>query len=83
MLNPYDGKMNFCGLDPGFEDYPMLYLTNLGAETPDKIFESGVCIKECPTHLNPPSENKAKSLDLETPSVPLKSIRVENVYESK
>ena len=78
MLNPYDGKMNFCGLDPGFEDYPMLYLTNLGAETPDKIFESGVCIKECP-----PSENKAKSLDLETPSVPLKSIRVENVYESK
>ena len=48
MLNPYDGDLNFCGLDPGFEDYPMLYLTNLAQEDPDKIFKSGVCLKECP-----------------------------------
>ena len=38
----------FYGFDPGFEEYLMLFLTDLGAEDPDKIFESGVCLKECP-----------------------------------
>ena len=77
MLNPYDGNKNFCGIDPGFEEYPMLYLTNLGADTPDKIFESGVCLKECP----PKSDKKHT---LETPSIDdKKSIEVESTYASK
>lgn len=73
MLNPYDGKNNFCGLDPGFEEYPMLYLSDLGLEDPELIFKSGVCVKECPPRSN-------KKVTLETPSG---GIEVETTYKSK
>lgn len=76
MLNPYDGKLNFCGLDEGFEEYPMLYLTNLGLENPDEIFKSGMCLKECPAKSD-------KKVTLETPSSENNKIEVESTYESK
>lgn len=42
-----DRNDNFCGISPGFEDYPKLYLTALVGSSRD-IFNSGVCVKECP-----------------------------------
>lgn len=45
---PYDGTLKFCGIDPGYEMFPNLYLTNLMAPTAELIFRSGVCVAACP-----------------------------------
>ena len=54
----------------------MLYLTDLGAADPDKIFESGVCLKECPAASDSPKT-------YETPSLDAKSIEMKTTYKSK
>jgi hypothetical protein len=54
----------------------MLFLTDLGAEDPDKIFESGVCLKECPAQSDSPQT-------LSTPSAEDKTIEVKSTYQSK
>lgn len=43
-----DRHDNFCGFTPGFEEYPKLFLTSLSGNT-RAIFNSGVCVKKCPT----------------------------------
>jgi len=42
-----DRNDNFCGISEGFTEYPKLYLTSL-VGSPSDIFDSGVCIKDCP-----------------------------------
>ena len=43
-IAPYDGTLKFCGIDPGYEAFPKLYLTNLLAPSADLIFKSGICV---------------------------------------
>jgi hypothetical protein len=38
FIAPYDAKLKFCGIDPGYEAFPKLYLTNLMAPTAVQIF---------------------------------------------
>lgn len=48
LISPLDGDKNFCGSQPGYEDYPRLYITDFGFATPNQIFASAVCVKKCP-----------------------------------
>ena len=54
----------------------MLFLTDLGAEDPDKIFESGVCLKECPPQSDSP-------LTVSTPSVEGGTMVLKTTYYPK
>ena len=47
-IAPYDGTLKFCGIDPGYEAYPKLYLTDLMKPTAGQIFSSGICVSDCP-----------------------------------
>jgi len=46
-ISPLDRDGKFCGNDKEFISYPKLYLTELSG-TATTIFNSGVCVKECP-----------------------------------
>ena len=60
LLAPIDGQKSFCGwknesrpADLGgpydYTDYPKLLITDWGTINPLNIFDSGVCVRECPT----------------------------------
>lgn len=54
LVAPVDGEKRFCGWknesrDYDFEEYTNLMITDWGATDPWAIFDSGVCVKECPT----------------------------------
>mmetsp|Transcript_16434 Transcript_16434/g.27862 ORF Transcript_16434/g.27862 Transcript_16434/m.27862 type:complete len:178 (+) Transcript_16434:42-575(+) len=50
LIAPLDGDKNFCGVGEGFRDYPKLYITDMTQSFDfDAIFDSAVCVKECPT----------------------------------
>jgi len=48
LMAPLDGNNNFCGHTEGFEDYKKLYITSMKSINIKTIFNSGVCVKECP-----------------------------------
>ena len=50
LIAPIDGAGNICGFDPGYVEYPKLYIANIikAAENPHEVFNWGVCVKECP-----------------------------------
>ena len=50
LIAPIDGEDNICGYDPGYEDYPYLYIDDIStaANNPTKVFSYGVCVKKCP-----------------------------------
>mmetsp|Transcript_14248 Transcript_14248/g.22185 ORF Transcript_14248/g.22185 Transcript_14248/m.22185 type:complete len:137 (-) Transcript_14248:208-618(-) len=54
LFAPQDGEHHLCGVDPGYKDYPFLYIPDAALESPDELFTFGVCVKECP------SRSKAK-----------------------
>lgn len=47
LLAPLDGDDMFCGVSPGYEEYGQLFIPLKGANLL-KLFESAVCVKECP-----------------------------------
>ena len=50
LVAPIDGDGSICGYDPGYEDYPYLYLDNIVTAAGDahNAFSYGVCVKDCP-----------------------------------
>lgn len=60
---PFDGAGLICGSDPAVADYPNLYLTDLLATT-GSIFDSGVCVKTCPT-------KEHRAIDCNTDDTPI------------
>lgn len=49
-----DGDLKICGADVGYEQYKNLYLTDLSQTLSGEIkhiFDSGVCVKSCPTDV--------------------------------
>ena len=48
LAAPFDESKNQCGVDPGFELYKKVYISNFIANITDISF---VCVKECP-HKN-------------------------------
>jgi len=48
LMAPLDGDDNFCGISAGFEDYGHLYITDLSIASVNGIFDTAVCVKECP-----------------------------------
>lgn len=48
LAYPFDSEGNQCKLDPGYEDYPYIFISAEVAST-SSIF---VCVKECPTSAN-------------------------------
>jgi hypothetical protein len=53
ILAPVDGQGRICGFSDGVKDTPYLWVSNYAViEDPDfnsYVFESGVCVLECPT----------------------------------
>ena len=48
LIAPLDGDNNFCGVSEGTEGYDNLYITDFTQSSVTAIFDSGVCVKECP-----------------------------------
>lgn len=48
LIAPLDGDNNFCGVSPDVVGYGNLYITDFTLESVTEIFDSGVCVKECP-----------------------------------
>ena len=61
LLAPLDGDKKFCGVTEGFEDYPHLYITNLGSLDLAGIFDSGICVKTSPKKGDTKIDGKATS----------------------
>jgi hypothetical protein len=59
LLAPLDGENHFCGVDEGFEEYPFLFIADFTQTTVNGIFDSGVCVKECPKLATDAVECKA------------------------
>ena len=50
IIAKQDVDGNFCGVSPGYEEYPLVYWT-FGLSNKNEtqaIFDSAVCVKECP-----------------------------------
>lgn len=73
-MSPFDLNENFCGHSSGFEKYPYLYMPNLEG-TPKQIFNTGICVKECPL------ESSAE-IKVDTPSV-AGGLTLPKVYKNK
>ena len=54
LIAPIDGEGHICGYDPGYEDYPKLYVDDIIEATanPDDVFQYGVCVKSCPENAD-------------------------------
>ncbi len=60
-VNSGAGEPVLCGINTNttkLEDYPLLYLQNLIGTEPEAIFNSGVCVKACPSGTDTASVNK-------------------------
>ena len=74
LISPFDLSENFCGHSSGFEGYPYLYMPNL-AGTPKQIFNTGICVRECPVVTN-------AAIKVDTPSV-AGGLTLPKVYKNK
>lgn len=74
LMSPFDVSENFCGHSTGFEEYPYLYMPNL-AGTPKQIFNTGICVRECPVVSN-------AAIKVDTPSV-AGGLTLPKVYKNK
>ena len=78
LVAPLDGDKNFCGYDPGFEEYNKLYISDMSDSTNFKaIFNSAVCVKTCPKIEDEAADCKTTS------HVPSCTFKPENKYDSK
>ena len=69
LMAPIDGDKNICGITPGYEEYPDLFIGDINTVEKDMedLFEYGVCVKSCP-------ETKEASKNLQCkPTAKLKS----------
>ena len=48
LVSPVDGDLQICGTVKGFEEYDKLYITDLSQFNIKDLFETGVCVKNCP-----------------------------------
>ena len=50
LLSPIGGDGKICGVSPGYEDYPYLYVGDITKALKDsqRMFKWGVCVKKCP-----------------------------------
>ena len=50
LLSPIGGDGNICGVSPGFEDYPYLFIADINEALKDStnLFKFGACVKSCP-----------------------------------
>ena len=48
LLSPIGGDGNICGVSPGFEEYPYLFIADINMALTGNIFKYGVCVKSCP-----------------------------------
>ena len=50
LIAPIDGDRFICGVSPGYEDYPYLFIGDIhsAVENPTNMFEFGICVDECP-----------------------------------
>ena len=55
IMAPMDSNGKFCGRDPGYEDYPYLFISDIAATI---WLPYATCVKECPTSANPLYECK-------------------------
>jgi hypothetical protein len=58
ILAPVDSQGRICGYDFEVQDYPYLFLTDLdnAYENPNDVFQSAVCVKDCPASPYSPVE---------------------------
>jgi hypothetical protein len=61
LMAPLDGDNKFCGIDAGYENHTHLYLTSLSGTSARSLFNTGVCVKECP-------QNDTKKIECKTTS---------------
>ena len=61
LMAPLDSSDNFCGETTGFESYKYLYLQDLSQASAIAIFNSGLCVKKCPTAKDEVMEGKANN----------------------
>jgi len=60
-MAPLDGDNHFCGIDPGYEAYNHLYITDLSGTSAVSIFHTAVCVKACPMDDSTPIDCKTTS----------------------
>ena len=50
LLSPIGGDGNICGVSPGFEEYPYLFIADINEALKDSttMFMFGTCVKACP-----------------------------------
>ena len=51
LIAPVDGALNLCGIAEGFRDYEKLYITDFSSQNINKIYQSAICVKECPDEV--------------------------------
>lgn len=56
LVYPFDSDGKQCKLDPGYEDYPYIFISYKLAAITEKVF---VCVKECPLASNSTIDCKA------------------------
>jgi len=61
LFSPLDGDEHFCGHEPGYEDYPHLYITYFDTLNVFTNLKTGVCVKECPDKGDAKIDCKATS----------------------
>jgi hypothetical protein len=62
LVAPLDGEFKFCGIDKGYEEYKFLYIADFTQETVNGLFDSGVCVKQCPKNKTDEVECKATAV---------------------
>jgi hypothetical protein len=48
LIAPLDGDNSFCGVTDATLEYPNLFITDFTKSSVTDIFDSAVCVKECP-----------------------------------
>lgn len=80
LIAPLDGDNNFCGISEGLEEFPILYITDFTQSSVKAIFDSGVCVKECPVLAADPIDcYKTSSVDKCEAVEPYNSKKVVNI----
>lgn len=75
LLAPLDGDNKFCGIEPGYEEFKNLYITDFSVTSVNAIFDSAVCVKACPVALEDAIDCK--------PTETVKECKPKEAYKSK
>lgn len=65
LFAPLDSEGHICGFDPGYEEYPYMYIWDIEEAVTDllTVFDSAVCVKACPVRVDTANASEVFMID--------------------